>query len=175
MSTEFENMWLLSIVQAYLAYGRTFKRKLEKWFGSACYVGFVDGARKQECNGFITGIDHFILDRLASVKFIFSGPSSKSSSGEVEMQAFLFLCEAIRNKGYNQENFIIASDSVGLVDEVLKWKSDLDNNSVDSRSFNLFHESDNIRPAHINRKFNLEADRLAKEGAKRVKLIACWL
>lgn len=65
---------------------------MSRWFEIATLVGFVDGTWKSYDNGsIVTGIGRFIIDKMGSIRYTFSGPSKASSPEEAEMHALSFI------------------------------------------------------------------------------------
>lgn len=111
-----KNLWIISPIQAYKNHTRALLLQMvNKWFGSYKFMGFIDGSWKRNGNGIVqTGIWGYIINRMGSVCYIFSGPSKGSNPFEVELEALDFLCKSIGNKRDLLDNIIIASDSIKL-------------------------------------------------------------
>lgn len=146
---------------------------LQSWFQRNSLLGFIDGARDL-FNGPTgkEGIRGFLIDIRSSIHFIFSGPSPTNSPLSIEEHAFLFLLEAIFQKGLKNKEMLITSDSLQLVRTYSTNKSIMElSHHISRRLVSL----PLISLLHINKKFNTEADMLAKEGKSKAKVVAVEL
>lgn len=145
---------------------------LDKWFKSHTYTGFIDGSWKRNSNGLTkAGIGGFIINKLGSVCFFFSGPSKGSNPFDVELEALEFLCKAIENKQSIEDDIIIASDSIKLVSDFQLWKAGFNTRDNESHKIN---NTQHIVMTHVGRNFNRVADGLARDGYARIKTLAGW-
>lgn len=174
ISEKWKNLWMQDPLQAYK---RTriegTKSIFNKWFEVCRYVGCIDGAWSQNKDGIIkAGIGGFIMDNKAQVIFIFSGPCMSISPYQSEERALQFMIENLNQKNLKDISLLISSDSSQLIN-----------------AYNLFsatplvtpslHQSirsfKNLKLAHLNRRYNSEADRLATEGTQRKEMVAGWV
>lgn len=114
------------------------------------------------------GIGGLIKDYKANTLYIFSGPVSEVDILKVEMQALEYLINLV--------------SQIQLIDSPVCFCSDsTEANSCMKKKWifgdlkNLFPPSIKVDFLHIPRNFNLEADMLAKQGAKRSSLIGAWI
>lgn len=126
-------------------------------------MGFTDGALSISPMGQSgvtkAGIGGFLLNKIFLVKYSFSGPCNLIDPLSVEKQALIFILEAILTKGIRAEN--VYSDNFG-------------DNERDIQITRLLDKLQGIRIAYINRKFNVQADFLAKEGKLKSHMVEGW-
>lgn len=154
---------------------RVAKRNLVSyWSEISTIVGFIDGAWKSNDLSTKAGIGGFLISNLNSLKFIFSGPSSNSSPYDTELEAFMFLLSHIVDSIFKHDSITIFStifsDSMSLVNNLHNLRSDI--NFIKCRGSSMIHK---VHLVHIDRILNSEADKLAKEGMARNRMIAAWV
>lgn len=161
---EFKNQWKINPIHAYNHNANwSFKNLLERWMGLSKFVGFIDGAWKFNNDGSLSsGIGGYLWNSLGQIEFIFSGPCPNYVGWEVELNALLYLMEAISRRGLADEISIIATNSTKLVEYVNKCRASL----ISPYDFNSGHQTittlRNVRLVHISRNLNKTADGLAK-------------
>lgn len=177
ISPNLENIWTHYPRQAF-----TLQRKwavkvlLEYWFKATNLVGFVDGSLKKIGLGHtISGIGGYIINKQGSVLFIFSGPSQKTTCYDVEFEALNLLVDNFIQQNLRDRQLTVFTDSSNLVHNINQRKEVTDGDRLGDED--LYHKcyTNNINVININRDHNVEADRLAKEGAARLKLLSSWI
>lgn len=170
---KWERLWYDSPLEAYKQHKNNGLRQLlSYWFSNNNLVGFVDGSY-QISNDLEhkAGIGGFLLDKQMKVQFIFSGPSSANNAQLTEEHAILFIQEAINNKDYNDRHILINTDAARLVNIYSSnYSTQREINPISS----LLLEMPRIQLRHINRKHNMEADSLAKQGRRNNRMLASW-
>ncbi|KAK1383778.1 hypothetical protein POM88_021513 [Heracleum sosnowskyi] len=126
---------------------------------------------QNQVTGLRSSMGGFVLDHSAQVKFLYSGPISTSSPLQAEEIALRFLLEAILPKGFISEHILIVTDSTALMD---KCNSAAIINGEANPLLQTLQNLPRVKVVHLNRRYNLEADRLAKEGLARNRLVAGW-
>lgn len=170
---EMHNLW---VVDPQTVFSRKAKwdlnMLLKSWFEFASVVGFVDASWKEDSNGVKrAGIGGFLLDHSRRVSFLFSGPSKKNSSHEVECEALEFLLENILKKKFAPMQMVIFSDARKMVLNAMSCSQDQDLNHT---VLGYIHKAHHCQLQHISRELNWVADQLAKKGSMRTKLISGW-
>lgn len=136
-------------------------------------MGFIDGSLAQAQDGSLKAeIGGFLLDKNKEIIFLFSGPSSAKSPMEAEVHALHFLIQKIINSDLTDTHILIASDSLELV---TACNNDIQNLNEDIHLIKEFLKlKQGVKVAHINRRFNIEADRLGKKGRLRSNVLEGW-
>lgn len=173
-TVKWADLWCINPRQAYKSSRIDGLQSIfSRWFRVYDFIGCIDGAWKQDQDGNIkAGIGGFILDRKAQVTFIFSGPCTSSNPFQTEESALEFMINSIIQKGLKDISLLIASDSSQLIKSCRLNTSSLLEVSTLVQSIRVLP---NLKVAHLNRRFNSEADRLAKEGMLRSAIIAGWV
>ena len=104
--------------------------------------------------------------------YSFSGPSGKIEIFEVEVEACVHVMHKLSGMIRDGSRALICSDSVEAIKFLLSLKFDsVDNNLVPADIIQVLKLVD---LKAINRKFNLQADGLAKKGISRAILEEKW-
>lgn len=147
---------------------------LEKVFSKYGTVAFTDGSWHENEEGRSNGgIGGMALNNNMQLVYIFSGPCKSSNAFETEMLALISMGEALETLGYE---YLVCVDSQEAEDFFLRSKA----GRIDTlQSFGYIHRKCQkfkfMRVAYVKREWNSTADRLAKEGRDRVKLVAGWV
>lgn len=121
---------------------------MDEYLNQYNFIALIDGA----WDGVRGGIGGFLLNHSKQLEFIFSGPTTGDSPVEVERDALYYICSVIKQKADLPHK------------SKLTWDSSL-----------WFFKSSKISFKWIKREWNISADKLAKEGANRLKLISGWI
>lgn len=138
---------------------------MQDWFHQYNYVGFIDGAWKtSQINTLQAGIGGFIMNNKRSISFEFSGPATGNTPKDVELQALQYSCQAIQGNDNIEGKIMIATDSSELAQQIQRLQTKPAHEQVQETQISNLRS---IQISHLNRDFNKEADRLAKEGKTR--------
>ena len=149
-------------------------RQLKEIIKSAtALVGFIDGSWKANKAANCAGMGGLIQDQNGSVIFTFSGPLKVESSFEAEMKALFYLMESYNKSRWKEHALVVYSDCKNLVSKFLEWQV-YSKDSSDLEFSNLACVG-KLKLKYLPSDINIEADRLAKEGALRKYLVQHWI
>lgn len=135
-------------------------------------MGFIDGAWKCGNDKRIqAGIGGYLKDKQGNLLFLFSGPSTAKSAFDCELDAMIFLVRNIFKSPWRLSKCVLYTDSVELVRTLKDIKFKLLDKEEDVR--NLLR-SCKVEFKKIDRILNCEADKLAKQGRLREKILFAW-
>lgn len=147
------------------------KNIINYWFQIVDLVGLVDGAWNSTAGSIKASIGGILLLSPQSVTFLFTGPSSKSSPYECELDAFLYLLDQISNSPWHKAHITVFTDSKTLVNNVSKECINLKTLRTLNRGTAMM---ENINVIYIDRALKSVADNLAKKGTSRQIVISGW-
>lgn len=128
----------------------------------------ADGSFFQKGNDVKAGIGGVVWDNVGRLKYIFSGPVQVNSAVEAEVEALEYLVAIVHSVSQVRSKILFCSDSIAAVNLFIKRRlyGDLQQ---------LFPMNSDVIFKHVTRDYNIEADRLAKEGSQRAYLLGAWV
>ncbi|XP_017239669.1 uncharacterized protein LOC108212453 [Daucus carota subsp. sativus] len=120
-----------------------------------------------------SGIGGVIRSKEGRLEFIFSGPSNAGSVFDVELEACMHVVSKLKGKIQEGFKIIVCSDSTEVVNHMNKLKNSVE--EADERQSDITQLVKSVTFKAISRKFNGEADGLAKEGIKRQVIVEGWV
>ena len=136
-------------------------------------VGFTDGSWNKKSNCLKAGIGGLIFKNSGEAIFSFFGPTVADNSFEAEWDALDYLGNAFVNSEWKDLQLTIFTDSRKACGKFLELSiSSQKGESAKKKDFLMFR---NIRVKFIPSELNFRADRLAKKGAKSIKLEHFWV
>lgn len=169
------NLWFCDPGAAIINHVKTSKLNfLGKVFSKYELVAFTDGSWHENEEGQVFGgIGGVALKNNMQLLYIFSGPCISSNAFETEMLALINMGEALETLGYE---YLVCVDSQAAEDFFLRAKAGRIDSCqsygyILSKCLNFKY----MRVAYVKREWNSSADRLAKEGRARLKMVAGWV
>ncbi|WOH08313.1 hypothetical protein DCAR_0727751 [Daucus carota subsp. sativus] len=160
-----------------------FKHKYDEFWESIKrrydWVAMVDGAFHKNSNNTDAkaGVGGMIKSRNGIHDYIFSGPACVKNALDAELEACMHvlrvLYENLKEFLKEEESIVICSDSMEAVNYMNKLRCGHDVIGLVPTCIINFLVRVDFK--HINRRFNLEADGLAKEGLNRFGLVEGWI
>lgn len=130
-------------------------------------IGWVDGSWKEENGLQATAFGRFMYDRKFSRLYIFSGPLSKCSVFDTDVEALYFVLRAHATSPCKDKKLAVFVDSQAVAHHFNVCKR-----SPDGLLDNWVH---NYKVVFINRYMNSVTDHLASEGRKKMHMVEAWV
>lgn len=140
-----------------------------KWYNllmeeNCTIAALIDGSWKAVGSSFKGGIGGVVKSKEGVRLLEFAGPVKVQSAIQAEVQALLQLVSLLVNSQWSKEKILILLDSVNLINAVRIQPMSADWEKLRCR----------IALRHVNRFFNIHADKLAKYGASLNKIWINW-
>lgn len=173
ISNEVAKLWFIdptaAISQSCLNQRRHFIINL---LGNFEAVGFSDGAWRT--TDMKSGAGGVIYSRACNISYVISRTTAANNALEAEVQACKLVCEAMGQLNSNH-NYALCVDSKNLVKMHEKARARLlDTRKEFDMIKDMFKKYSNVFVLYVNRKWNYDADFLAKQGLENKIEFSKW-